>query len=226
MSVKDALGGRQIQRQVPVREQVAAIIREAIVEMRLKPGEVLVERKLCEMTGASRPSVREALRQLEAESLVLSINGRGTVVTVPDFALARGVYEASTELEGVAAEVFVTRATAAEKAEIREVLDEFAKAVTDKADALNLVIILNRFFEVLLTGTRNEVLSQILGQLRNRVSALIVLGLEVPGRPERALSEISAIVQCIEANDPAAARRAAASHAQQVAYATFTALSA
>jgi DNA-binding GntR family transcriptional regulator len=224
--MEDALGGRQVQRHAPVREQVAAIIREAIVEMRLKPGEVLIERQLCEMTGASRPSVREALRQLEAESLVLSVNGRGTVVTVPDFALARGVYEASTELEGVAAEVFVTRATFAEKAEIREVLDKFAASVAKNSDALSLAIILNQFYDVLLKGTRNEVLSQILGQLRNRVSALILMGLEVPGRPERALSELSAIVQSIEANDPAAARRAAASHAQQVAYATFTALSA
>ncbi|OJW02520.1 MAG: hypothetical protein BGO47_12565 [Microbacterium sp. 67-17] len=222
----DTLGGRQVQRHAPIREQVAAIIRDAIVEMRLEPGHLLVERQLCEMTGASRPSVREALRQLEAESLVISVNGRGTYVAVPDLAMARGVFEASTELEGVAAEVFVTRSTADERAAIRAAIDAFAAAVAADEDAVELYGLISRFFDILLGGTRNTVLAQMIGQLHNRISSLVIQGLRVPGRPARALSELSAIVQSIESYDPAASRRAAASYAQQVAHATFTLLAA
>jgi len=41
---------------------VAQKLREAIMSGTFKPGQRLVERELCEMTGVSRPSIREALR--------------------------------------------------------------------------------------------------------------------------------------------------------------------
>ena len=57
----------RVQRSVPIRLQVARQIRAAISDMRFAPGQILVERELCEATGASRASVREALRELESE---------------------------------------------------------------------------------------------------------------------------------------------------------------
>src|ERR1700744_6328144 len=65
----------------PVRTQVADNLREAILSPHFEPGQRLVERELVEATGASRTSVREALRELAAEGLVTSIPNRGTVVT-------------------------------------------------------------------------------------------------------------------------------------------------
>lgn len=224
--MEDLLGGRHVQRHAPIREQVAGIIRDAIVELRLAPGQLLVERQLCDMTGASRPSVREALRQLEAESLVISVNGRGTIVAVPDLPLARGVYEVSVELEAVAAEVFVTRATAEEKDELREVLEEFRIAVEAEVEATELFGLIARFFDVVLRGTRNDVLAQTIKQLHNRVSAVLIRGMGLPGRPARMLADLTTIVQSIDAYDPAASRRAAASYAQQVASTTYAMLSA
>ena len=53
-----------------VRAMVAQKLREAIMSGTLKPGQRLVERELCEMMGVSRPSIREALRALEADGLV------------------------------------------------------------------------------------------------------------------------------------------------------------
>ena len=53
-----------------VRSMVAQKLREAIMSGTLKPGQRLIERELCEMTGVSRPSIREALRLLEADGLV------------------------------------------------------------------------------------------------------------------------------------------------------------
>ncbi len=43
-----------------VRSMVAQKLREAIMSGTFKPGQRLVERELCEMTGVSRPSIREA----------------------------------------------------------------------------------------------------------------------------------------------------------------------
>ena len=56
-----------------VRAIVARKLREAIMSGNLKPGQRLVERELCEMMGVSRPSIREALRLLEADGLVSTV---------------------------------------------------------------------------------------------------------------------------------------------------------
>nr|WP_042193655.1 GntR family transcriptional regulator [Kibdelosporangium sp. MJ126-NF4]CEL20825.1 Transcriptional regulator, GntR family [Kibdelosporangium sp. MJ126-NF4]CTQ98370.1 Transcriptional regulator, GntR family [Kibdelosporangium sp. MJ126-NF4] len=62
------------------REQVVRILREAITSGRLQPGERLVEIDLAAELGTSRAPVREALRQLEQEGLVISYPYRGTEV--------------------------------------------------------------------------------------------------------------------------------------------------
>ena len=61
----------RIARDLPtLRDLTTDKLREAIMAQRFKPGQHLVERDLCEQTGVSRSSVREALRHLEAEGLV------------------------------------------------------------------------------------------------------------------------------------------------------------
>jgi Transcriptional regulators len=64
----------------PVRQQVVDFLRDEILALRFTPGEKLVERRLCEMTGASRTALREGLRQLEAEGLIEIIPNRGPIV--------------------------------------------------------------------------------------------------------------------------------------------------
>ena len=65
---------------VSLRSLVADRLRLAIVTGRFRPGQQLRERELCELTGVSRPSLREALRQSEAEGLITTTTHRGTLV--------------------------------------------------------------------------------------------------------------------------------------------------
>lgn len=62
------------------RHLVAQALRDAITNGRLKPGERLVELDLAAQLGTSRSPVREALRQLENEGLVVSFPYRGSEV--------------------------------------------------------------------------------------------------------------------------------------------------
>src|SRR5690349_24905529 len=55
-------------------------VRAAIVENRYRPGQRLVEQRIAEELGLSRTPVREALRMLEAEGLVVSERNRGAMV--------------------------------------------------------------------------------------------------------------------------------------------------
>lgn len=217
----DLLGGRQVQRHAPIREQVAAIIRDAIVEMRLQPGQLLVERQLCEMTAASRPSVREALRQLEAEGLVESFNGRGTIVTPVDREVAGHVYEARAELEGLAAELFASRASEEQLDELRAAYAVLRETVESGSGTPAILEAKNRFYDVLFRGSGNPILLQLIGMLQRRVSTLRAQTLNQPGRPAQSLREIGDLLRAIERREPATARQAAAHHVNQAAHTIF-----
>lgn len=62
------------------REQVADILREQITTGELMPGQRLTEAAISAQLGTSRAPVREALRQLEQEGLVVSYPYKGTEV--------------------------------------------------------------------------------------------------------------------------------------------------
>jgi len=59
-----------VRKSATLRLLVEDKLRSAIAMGRFKPGQRLIERELCELTGVGRTSIREALRQLEAEGLV------------------------------------------------------------------------------------------------------------------------------------------------------------
>ena len=89
-----------------LRSQVENQLRQAIVGGILKPGQKLVERELCDMLGVSRPSLREALRALEAEKLIVNVPHRGPEVATMSLAQARDLYAMRRLLEGFAAHEF------------------------------------------------------------------------------------------------------------------------
>lgn len=209
----------QVQRHAPIREQVAAILRNAILDMRLMPGQLLIERELCEMTSASRPSVREALRQLEGEGLVESQNGRGTFVSVASPELARHVYVVRAELEGLAAELFTLHADADERQRFASAVKELAAAVrvAEPDQHMRMLSLKNDVYEILFAGAHNPVVQQMVETLQRRVHQLRALTLAQPGRAEASVAEILEIQEAIEAGDAARARERAAAHVTQAA---------
>lgn len=216
--MSDILDGRQVLRHAPIREQVATILRDAIVELRLPPGRLLIERELCEMTQASRPSVREALRQLEAEGLVESLSGKGTIVAVMSPAVAVHTLEVRVELERLAVELFIKNATEAHRVAFRAASDALRVAL-ERGDGASLDTIraMNRVYEVLLDGAGNPPLAEMVNLLQRRVTQLRALALEQPGRAAQILVEFEAMADSLERGDVKSARSAAAFHVQQEA---------
>jgi DNA-binding GntR family transcriptional regulator len=202
----------RVQRHAPIREQVAAILRQAIVDLRLEPGQVLIERELCELTSAGRASVREALRQLEAEGLVESVNGRGTIVRAVTRDEARQVYTVRANLEGLAARLFAERAGSAERRDLRDAMARLAQLAHDGASSADLLAAKNVLYDILFTGTGNVVLHQLVQTLHHRVTRLRSLTLAQPGRPVQSARELQEIVDAIERRDGEAADAAAVRH--------------
>ncbi len=86
-------------------------VRAAIVENRYPPGQRLVEQRIAEELGLSRTPVREALRMLEAEGLVVSERNRGAMVRPLSATEVVDLYGLRIRLESYAVEVATERAT-------------------------------------------------------------------------------------------------------------------
>src|SRR5918912_2810623 len=79
MSISDSFP--PIERPPSLAEHVVQILRDDILAGRLAPGERLTESTIMARTGVSRTPVREGLRNLEAEGLVVSRRGRSSYIT-------------------------------------------------------------------------------------------------------------------------------------------------
>jgi len=200
----------------PLRREIENRLRSAIIDGRFKPGERLIERELCGMLGVSRPSLREALRQLEAEELVTMLPHRGPVVATVTAEEAAQLYDVRAMLEGLAAHRFAETASAADIAVLRAALEDFAAAVRGES-ALSLIEAKTRFYDVLLERSGNRIAQRLLTQLNNRVRRLRATSMAEAGRVQHTLAEVTRIVEAIERRDAAGAWQATVEHVARAA---------
>jgi DNA-binding GntR family transcriptional regulator len=106
-------------------------VRAAIVENRYPPGHRLVEQRIAEELGLSRTPVREALRLLEAEGLVVSERNRGAMVRPLSPTEVEDLYGLRIRLESYAVELATERATEVELGGLVEAADAFGAAARD-----------------------------------------------------------------------------------------------
>lgn len=198
----------------PLREQVTDRVRAAILDLRLRPGERLIERELTENLGVSRATVREVIRQLAAEGLVTVVPQRGAEVTSLSASDAADIYEMRASLEALAVRRFVQRAGAEQVRALRAAVDEIVRSAGGGGDHLGAK---DRFYEVLMEGSASGPLQQTLAGLQARVRLLRATSLSVPGRPARAAAELRAVVDAIEVRDADAAAEACVLHIRHAA---------
>lgn len=182
--------GMAVERAKSIRDQVAGAIRDAITDLRFQPGEVLIERELCEATGASRASVREALRRLESEGLVVSVPGHGTRVAGIGRQEAIDLYEIRAVLEGMAGYLFAHRASDEHQ---RALGDAVHRIETESDDPMAMLRAKRAFYDILFEGAGNLQLCKMLDMLHRRVSLLRAASLSVPGRARRSVTELNEI---------------------------------
>ena len=154
-----------------VRDQAVEKLRTAILSGQLQPGQRLVEKDLCDRLGASRTSIREALRLLEGEKLIHAQAHKGPSVAVLSHEEAEQIYQVRAALERLAGSQAAIHATAAEISALKRSVDDFAAAVR-KQDTLTLVRLANEFYDILLNASRNRVARDVLQSLNARISFL------------------------------------------------------
>jgi DNA-binding GntR family transcriptional regulator len=201
----------------PLREQVLEIVRQAILDFRYEPGQRLIERELIEQIGVSRTTIREVLRELDAEGLVATIPQKGVVVVVPSREEAAELYDVRAALEALAARRFVERASDEQVAQLRQAVEAFERVVGEGGDIRAVLRAKDDIYDVLLDGAGSGAIRTILGALQARVRMLRRKSLSRPGRPRRAVGEMYVLLDAVEARDAEAAARACMAHLEQAA---------
>lgn len=153
---------------LPLRDVVFNTLRQAILRGELEPGERLMEIQLAERLGVSRTPIREAIRKLELEGLVLMIPRKGAEVARISEKSLRDVLELRRSLEELAIELACQRMSDEEIDELEQAQRDFREAV-DSKDVMLMAETDEKYHEIIYQGTKNSRLVQILNNLREQM---------------------------------------------------------
>lgn len=153
---------------LPLRDVVFNTLRQAILRGELKPGERLMEIQLANKLGVSRTPIREAIRKLELEGLVLMIPRKGAEVAEITEKNMLDVLEVRRALEELAVKLACERITEEEIQELKDAADVFQKILSEK-DITKIAEADEAFHDVIFKSTGNERLIQLLNSLREQM---------------------------------------------------------
>lgn len=198
-------------------------LRGAILNGHYVPGQRLVERELCETFGVGRTSIREGLRQLEAEGLVTIVPHRGPSVSTMTYEEAEQLYALRAVLEAFVGQLFAERGTAEDMDRLSAAVEAFEEA-SRADDRGTLLSSKTALYAVLTDGTGNVFVRQTLGLLHNRVNLLRMTSMMQPGRLAHSVTEIREMHDAIRARDGARAAAACRRHVEMAARAALAQL--
>lgn len=185
---------------LPLRDVVFQTLRQAILRGELEPGERLMEIHLAERLGVSRTPIREAIRKLELEGLVVMIPRRGAVVASITEKDLKDVLEVRRTLEILAAEVACDRITPGLLEELKKAGKEF-RSLKDTEDVTKLAEADVKFHEIIYLATDNARLIHILNNLREQMYRYRMEYLKDKGSRERLNEEHRKIYTAIRNGD-------------------------
>ena len=201
----------------PLRERVSDILRQAIFDFELQPGQRLVERELIDRLQISRTTLRESLRELTSEGLVTVIPQRGAVVASISPTDAADLYDARVAIESLVVERFIKRATDTQVEQLRAAIADLRVAAEKGLPNRQVLAVKDVFYDVLQEGAQSAVLTTLLSSLHARVSVLRATSLGQPGRSIQAVEELERLVEAIARRDTKTATRLCATHVRNAA---------
>ena len=181
----------------------------AIQHGTLKPGTRIREVEVAEMFGISRTPVRDAIRRLESDGLLIHIPRQGAVIKQLDHREVIELYEIREVLEGTAARFAARHASELETAE----MEDLTEMMLGHGEDMEKVADANRqFHHSLYRSANNRYLIDALNSLANSMALLGGTTMKVENRTQTAYEEHGAIIKGIRDRDANAADEAARLH--------------
>lgn len=183
-----------------LHDELVTRLRQAIVDGTLKPGAKVPERELCEQLGVSRTPLREALKVLANEGLIMLESNRGARVSSVTMEELEAVFPVIAVLEGLAGKLACENASDDQIAQLTSLhLDMSGHyEAGDKAAYFQS----NRdIHNALFVAAGNPVLSQHYAMLSSRIERARLLANVSTQRWAEAVNEHRAIIDAIEKRD-------------------------
>lgn len=199
------------QESAPLRNKIIQSLRRAIETGHLEPGARLVEKDLCQQLNVSRTSLREALRQLQAEGILTELNNRGLAVVTVTAEDAANIYRIRGVLEPLIIEQFIENAPDAEVAALTRHSKRLKEAYKT-GTAEEIVAAKRDFYDLICSGARNPIAFDLLKKLTLLTSPLRRMSVVRPERRLQSIKEIEQIVDAIGKRNKQAAHVAAETH--------------
>jgi DNA-binding GntR family transcriptional regulator len=189
------------------------LLKERILDLELRPGELVTERRLMELTGCGRTPVREAMQRLQRDGLLGIVPFRGAFVTDISAKDVTEISQVRERLESFAAALAARLATARELARLKALLDELEPL---DARAPGDIFAADRDFHALIVeASGHRRIRDITGMLSDQIQRLRYLSASDPQRATRAHTEHRAIAAALLARDPGRAEAAMLAHLRQ-----------
>ena len=147
-------------------------IKEKIITVEMPPGSVIQEVKLMEELGLGRTPIREALKQLQSENLVVVAPSRGMFVADVAITDLQQVYEIRVELESLCARLAAERINSEQLTEFKHLVAEYKRSPSDKCDKRLFLSLDRRFHQLVAEAAGNKF-------LRNEVEKFYNLSLRI-----------------------------------------------
>ena len=153
---------------LPLRDVVFNTLRKAILRGELKPGERLMEIQLANKLVVSRTPIREAIRILELEGLVLMIPRKGAEVAQITEKNMQDVLEVRKALEELSVQLACERITPEQVEEMKMAAEDFRK-VLKSGDVTKIAEADVKFHDIIFAATNNQRLITLLNNLREQM---------------------------------------------------------
>ena len=196
---------------LPLRDVVFKTLREAILKGNLAPGERLMEIQLANQLGVSRTPIREAIRKLELEGLVIMIPRRGAEVARITEKDLRDVLEVRASLEELAIGLACERITDEEIGELRRALENL-REVLREGDVTKIAESDVDFHDIIFSATQNARLIQIVNNLREQMYRYRLEYLKDYTTHDRLYKEHQQITDAVSDRDKERARKLIVEH--------------
>lgn len=199
-------------RKDPARQrELTDALRDAIVRDEVRPGERLNERVLCERFGVSRTPLREALKALAAEGLVVLLPNRGARVAEPTRDELAAAYELISGLESLAGSLAATRMRDEEIDAVRALHYEM-RVHHARGRLADYFRCNQRIHEAIVAGAGNALLTETYARLAMRLRHARYVSNYAKERWDEAMREHEGILAALEARDATGLARALAAH--------------
>ena len=198
---------------LPLRDVVFNTLRQAILTGELQPGERLMEIHLAERLGVSRTPIREAIRKLELEGLVIMIPRRGAEVAQITEKSMNDVLEVRRAVDALCVELACERISAEELKALSEACEAFAQTVrAQDKDVKKIAHADVALHDIIVRATGNERLIQLVNTLSEQMYRYRFEYLKDFSQHEKLIEEHRIIYESIVSKDKETACEAAKLH--------------